>query len=73
MGADFATGPGLLCGFWRGLFAIGIADLGKRRCVAELQAGLACETAQKFAGDFDDRIRPASSVGASELASASTV
>ena len=73
MGADFAMGPGLLCGFWRELFAVGSADLGKRRRVAVFQAGSACETAQKFASDFGDRIRPASSAGANELASASTV
>ena len=47
MGVDFAMGPGLLCGFRRGLFAAGSADLGKRRRVAAFRAGSACETAQK--------------------------
>ena len=47
-GADFANGPGLLCGFRRQLFAAGIADLGKRRRVVAFRAGSACETAQKL-------------------------
>ena len=49
MGADFAMGPGLLCGFRRGLFAVGLADLGKRRRWVAFRADSACETAQKFA------------------------
>ena len=56
-------GPGLLCGFRRGLFDISFADLGKRRCIVAFRADSACETAQKFAGDFGDRVRAASSVG----------
>ena len=47
MGADFAMGPGLLHGFWRGLFAVSFSDLGKRRRVVVFRADLACETAQK--------------------------
>lgn len=54
MGPDFAMGPGLLCGFRRALSAVGLADLGKRRRVAAFRAYSACETAQKFAGDFGD-------------------
>lgn len=50
MGADFAMGPWLLCGFRRGLFAVGSADLGKRWRWVAFQADSACETAQKFAG-----------------------
>ena len=51
MGADFAIGPGFLCGFRRGLSAVGFVDLGKRRRVAAFRVSLACETTQKFAGD----------------------
>ena len=47
-GADFAMGPGLLCGFRRQLFAAGFADLGKRRRIVAFRAGSACETAQKL-------------------------
>lgn len=49
MGADFAMGPWLLCGFRRGLFAIGPAELGKHRRWVAFRADSACETAQKFA------------------------
>ena len=73
MGPDFAMGPGLLGGFPRALSAVGFADLGKRWRRAAFRAYSACETAQKFAGDFGDRIGPASSVGTNTLASASTV
>lgn len=52
MGTGFAMGPGLLAGFRRGLFAVGFADLGKRRRVAVLRAGSACETAQKLQAGF---------------------
>lgn len=52
MGADFAMGPGLLCGFWWGLFAVGSDDLGKRWRVAAFRAGSACETAQKLRAGF---------------------
>lgn len=55
-GADFAMGSELLGGFRRELFAIGSADLGKRRRVAVFQADSACETTQKFAGDLGNRI-----------------
>ena len=48
MGTDFAMGPGLLCGFRRGSFAVGSDDLGKRRRWVTFRAGLACETAQKL-------------------------
>ena len=48
----FRHGPGLLCGFRRGLFAVGLADLGKRRRVAVFRAGSACETAQKLQAGF---------------------
>lgn len=46
-GADFAMGPGLLCGSQRESFAVGFSDLGKRRRAAAFRAGSACETAQK--------------------------
>lgn len=49
MGVDFAMGPGLLCGFRRGLFAVSSADLGKCRRRAAFRADSACKTAQKFA------------------------
>lgn len=45
-GADFAMGPGLLCGFRRELFAVGSADLGKRWRVAAFRADSPCETVQ---------------------------
>ena len=48
-GRRFRHGPGLLYGFRRGLFAVGSADLGKRRRRAAFRADSACETAQKFA------------------------
>ena len=48
-GADFAMGPWLLCGFRRGLFAVGSADLGKRWRRVAFRADSTCETAQKFA------------------------
>ena len=51
-GRRFRHGPGLLCGFRRGLFAVGLADLGKRRRVAVFRAGSACETAQKLQAGF---------------------
>lgn len=51
-GADFVMGPELLGGFRRGLFAVGLADLGKRRRVAVFRAGSACETAQKLQAGF---------------------
>lgn len=54
MGPDFAMGPGLLGGFPRALSAVGFADLGKRWRRAAFRAYSACETAQKFAGDFGD-------------------
>ena len=40
-------GPGLLGAFRRGLFAVGIADLGKLRRRAAFRVDSACETAQK--------------------------
>lgn len=49
MGADFAMGPWLLCGFRRGLFAVGSADLGKRWRWMAIRADSTCETAQKLA------------------------
>lgn len=49
---DFAMGSGLLGGFPRALSAVGFADLGKRWRRAAFRAYSACETAQKFAGDF---------------------
>lgn len=52
MGADFAMGPRLLCGFRRELFAVGLADLGKRRHVVAFQADFACEIAQKLQVGF---------------------
>lgn len=52
MGADFAMGPGLLCGFWRGLFAVSHSDLGKRRRVAAFRADSPCGTAQKLRVGF---------------------
>lgn len=52
MGADFAMSPGLLCGFRRGLFAVGSADLGKRRRWVAFRADSACETAQKLRVGF---------------------
>ena len=55
MGPDFAMGPGLLCGFWRELFAVGSADLGKRRRVAAFRADSACGTAQKLQAGFAGR------------------
>ena len=51
-GRRFRHGPGLLCGFRRGLFAVGLADLGKRRRVAVFRADSACETAQKLQAGF---------------------
>lgn len=51
-GADFAMGPGLLCGFRRGLFAVNFSDLGKRRRWVAFRAGSACETAQKLQAGF---------------------
>ena len=48
-GRRFRHGPGLLCGFRRGLFAVGSADLGKRRRLVAFRADSACKTAQKFA------------------------
>lgn len=46
MGADFAMGPGLLCGFRRELFAVSFSDLGKRRRWVAFRADSACETAR---------------------------
>ena len=54
MGPDFAMGPELLGGFPKALSAVGFADLGKRWRRAAFRAYSACETAQKFAGDFGD-------------------
>lgn len=48
-GRRFRHGPGLLCGFRRGLFAVGSVDLGKCRRRAAFRVDSACETAQKFA------------------------
>ena len=48
----FRHGSGLLGGIRRGLFAAGLADLGKRRRVAVFRAGSACETAQKLQAGF---------------------
>lgn len=45
-------GPGLLCGFWRELFAVGSADLGKRWHIVAFRADSACETAQKLQAGF---------------------
>ena len=47
-GADFAVGPGLLCGFRRRSFAVGFSDLGKLRRYVAFRADSACETAQKL-------------------------
>ena len=52
MGADFAMGPGLLCGFRRELFAVSFSDLGKRRRWVAFRADSACETAQKLQVGF---------------------
>lgn len=60
-------GAGLLGRFSAGVVRCRLRRLGKRRRRAAFRAGSACETAQKFAGDFGDRIRPASSVGVSNL------
>ena len=51
-GRRFRHGSGLLCGFRRGLFAVGLADLGKRRRRAAFRADSACETAQKLRAGF---------------------
>ncbi len=51
-GADFAMGPGLLCGFRRGPFAVGFSDLGKCRRWVAFRADSACETAQKLRAGF---------------------
>ena len=51
-GRRFSHGPGLLCGFRRGSFAVGSADLGKRRRRAAFRAESACETAQKLQVGF---------------------
>lgn len=48
MGAEFVMSPGLLCGFRRGLLAVGSADLGKRRRIVAFRAGSPCEAAQKL-------------------------
>ena len=47
--------PGLLCGFRRGLFAVGSADLGKRWHIVAFRADSACETAQKSQAGFAGR------------------
>lgn len=47
-GRRFRHGSGLLCGFRRGLFAVGFDDLEKRRRIVAFRAGSACETAQKL-------------------------
>lgn len=52
MGADFAMGPGFLCGFRRGPFAVSFSDLGKRRRIVAFRAGSPCETAQKSQAGF---------------------
>ena len=54
-GRRFRHGPGLLCGFRRGLFAVGSADLGKRRRWVAFRADSACETAQKLQVGFASR------------------
>lgn len=51
-GADFAMGPGFLCGFRRGSFAASFSDLGKRRRCVAFRADSACETAQKLQAGF---------------------
>ena len=51
-GRRFRHESGLLCGFRRGSFAVGSADLGKRRRRAAFRADLACETAQKLRAGF---------------------
>lgn len=55
MGADFAMGPELLCGFRRELFTVSFSDLGKRRRIAVFRADSACETAQKLQVGFASR------------------
>lgn len=45
-GRRFRHSSGLLFGFRRGLFAVGFADLGKRRRIVAFRAGSACETAR---------------------------
>ena len=47
-GRRFRHGSGLLCGFRRGSFAVGFADLGKRRRIVAFRVGSACETAQEL-------------------------
>lgn len=54
-GRRFRHVPGLLCGFRRGLFAAGSADLGKCRRRAAFRADSACETAQKLQVGFASR------------------
>lgn len=54
-GRRFRHGSGLPCGFRRGLFAVGSADLGKRRRVVAFRAGSACETAQKLQAGLSGR------------------
>lgn len=51
-GRRFRHRSGLLCGFRWGSFAVGSADLGKRRRRAAFRADLACETAQKLRAGF---------------------
>lgn len=51
-GTNFAMGSGLLGGIRRGLFAVGSADLGKRRRVVVFRASSACKTAQKLQVGF---------------------
>jgi len=52
MGADFAMGSGLLCGFRRWLFAAGSFELGKRWRWVAFRADSAYETAQKSRAGF---------------------
>ena len=44
--------PELLGGFRRGLFAVGLARMGKRRCGGVARGCSACETAQKLQAGF---------------------
>ena len=52
VGADFAMGLDFCAVFGGGSFAVGFADLGKRRRIVAFRAGSACETAQKSRAGF---------------------
>ena len=52
VGADFAMGLDFCAVFGGGSFAVGSADLGKRRRRTAFRADLACETAQKLRAGF---------------------